>query len=293
MIRKSLCQGFSLIEMIATLVLVGIVAVAFGSIVSPAVRGFSVQTQRAELVDAAENALRRMAREIRISVPNGVRISNTASGFFLEILPTVDGGRYCVAALADCSSADMLDFTINDTSFDILGFFQDSGFKASTTNAYRLVIGNTGNEVYSALDADATAVITKTNAAITISTAGGRSHVVMTNARRFSTQSPRQRVFALKTSDVPVTYVCNTTAKTLTRHAGYTLQAAQPTDVSASPLITALSIALVAKDVSGCSVTSTAANVQNSGIVILSLSLTDAAGETVTLMHQAQLDNSQ
>lgn len=83
-------------------------------------------------------------------------------------------------------------------------------------------------------------------------------------------------------------YICNTTTRTLTRYTGYTIGNA-PTTGTAS---------LVTDKVTGCSVTSTTGQVQTKGLVTLSLSVTNppppaTGGETVTLMHQAQLDNSQ
>jgi len=291
--------GFSLMEMIMVLVLMGIIGAAFASFLSPAVRGFAAQSQRAALVDSAESALRRMARDVRIALPNSVRIA-AGPGFALEMIPTVDGGRYCSSGLADCSSGDPLDFASADTSFDILGFFSDTGFTGSTNNAYRLVIGNTGNEVYAAADADASAVITKSTATITISTvtvAGvARHHVAISAAaaRQFSTQSPRERVFAVKAADAPITYLCDTSAKTLKRYAGYSFQSGQPTNAAAAPLSTATSVTLVASNVSSCSITSSTGGVQNTGIVLLSLGLMDpTSNESVSLVHQAPLDNSQ
>ena len=288
----------TLIEMIVTLVLIGIVGAAFAVFLGPAAKSFQAQTQRATLVDAAESALRRMARDIRIALPNSVRITNTGSGFALEMVPTVDGGRYCATGLADCSGASqLLDFSAADTDFDVLGCFRDAGFLgASGTSNYRLAIGNTGNEVYSG----APAVITPATTTVTLSTGGtcgvgtNRHHVALGAAFLFGEPSPRQRVFVIQASAAPLTYLCDTTAKTLTRYSGgYGFQASQPT--TAAALAAASSIAIVASNVSACSVTSTTSNVQNTGIVILSLSLTDAvgAGETVTLVHEAPLDNSQ
>src|SRR5258706_15772713 len=118
-------NGFSIIEMITVIVLMSIVGAASAVFLIPAVRGFSAQTQRAALVDEAESALRRMARDIRISVPNSIRVTQVSNtSFALEMVPTVDGGRYCASSLADCSTApgiDVLNFSASDSVFDILG----------------------------------------------------------------------------------------------------------------------------------------------------------------------------
>ncbi len=294
--RRRPKTGFTLIEMITVLALMGIIGAAFAVFLRPAAVAFQNQTTRAALVDAAESALRRMARDIRIAAPNSVRITNTGSGFALEMVPTVDGGRYCANGLADCATASqILDFTAADTDFDVLGCFEDSGFLASSgTASYRLTLGNSGNEIYSG----SPAVITPAGTSITLTTTSGacgsgssRNHVTLGSAFLFGEQSPRQRLFVVPSASAPVTYLCDTTAGTLTRYAGYSFQSAQPT--TAAAIGAAASTALMSKGIptSGCSVTSTTSSVQNTGIVILTLSLANA-GETVTLVHEAPLDNS-
>jgi MSHA biogenesis protein MshO len=296
-------QGFSLIEMITVLLLMGIVGAASAMFIRPAVLGFQAQTQRATLVDEAENALRRMARDIRIAVPNSVRITQTSTTFFaLEMVPTVDGGRYCATGLADCSGAtQVLRFTGGgDDEFDILGCFRDSTFTGSLNVPladYRLVVGNTGDEIYTG----SPAVITPSATSITLSETSGacgtgtsRHHLVLSALFLFGTQSPRQRVFVVQESASPVTYLCNAVADgsgTLKRYSGYSFQGPQPT-TAATLTGAGATETLVANGLSACSIASLASDVQNSGIVILSVGLTKA-GETVSLMHQAQLDNSQ
>ncbi len=300
--RRCASRGFSLVEMITVLILIGIVGAAFATFLSPAVRSFQNQTSRAALVDSAESALRRMARDIRIAVPNSIRITNTATGFALEMVPTVDGGRYCANGLADCTtSTQILDFTAADADFDILGCFKDASFVTAATAgtiAYRIAIGNAGNEIYSG----SPAVISPAGTNITLTTTSGacgsgasRNHVTLGTAFQVGEQSARQRLFVVPSSAAPVSYICDWTAGTsgtLTRYSGYGFQAAQPTSAAAIGLASSTAVVASGIPASGCSITSTTGNVQSTGIVILSLSLTNA-GETVTLVHEAPLDNSQ
>ncbi len=305
-------RGFTLIEMVVTIVLIGIVGVALGGIIVPMVRAHQAQLQRAALTDAAESALRRLVRDVRISLPNSLRITNTASGFAIEMIPTVDGGRYCDSNPANCNGDEVLSFNPGgDQDFDIVGCFRNAAFIASasaTTSAYRLVIGDASGQIYAA--SGSPAVVTPSGTAITLTTVDGgvgaatgpcgtpsvgdhsnRHHLRLSAAHRFSSMSPRQRVFVVQEAAAPVTYVCNTTTQTLRRYAGYALQATQPTDPSAAPLNAAASTALVASNLSACSVTTTTADVQARSLLTLSLSVTNA-GETVVLMSQLQLDNS-
>src|SRR4051812_17426307 len=115
MLRRFHLRGFTLIELIVVVMLTGIIGATLATFIVPLVKGFTAQTQRAALVDAAETALRRMTRDIRLAVPNSVRIATTGSGYAIEMVPTVDGGRYCASGLADCTAAQAIDFTVADS----------------------------------------------------------------------------------------------------------------------------------------------------------------------------------
>lgn len=297
-------RGVTLIEMVIVIALIGIIGTTIGGVILPAIQSYEAQKRRAALVDSAESALRRMARDIRIALPHSLRITNTASGFALEMIPTVDGGRYCVSGLANCNTAaEVLNFAAADTDFEILGCFRNSAFISAATAgtaAYRLVINNSGNEVYTA--AGSPAVITPAATTITLTVSpggtcgvGNRRHSVAIGGggHQFSSSSTRQRLFAIQSAAAPVSYICDasSSAQTLNRYAGYAFAGAQPTNPLIAPLSAATSIGLVTGDVSGCSITTTTSDVQNRGLVTLELTV-ERAGETVRLIHQVQLDNS-
>lgn len=304
--------GFTLIEVIVVIILLGIIGTAFGKFILPAFQNYQAVARRAELVDAAESALRRMARDIRISLPNSVRVidSGTNTSFALEMIPTFDGGRYCVNATGNCTgAAQVLDFTLSDTDFDILGCFHNptlvalaaaSGGAGTASTAYRLAIGNTGNEVYSG---GPPAVITASGGTITFSIVNGggvgasttcgassggnntfRHHIAIGGGFTFGTASARKRVFVIETASAPVSYVCNTALGTLTRYAGYAFATAQPNP----PAVTGR---LVAGDVTGCQISTTTSVVQTVGMVTIDLTIS-SSGESIRLIQQVQLDNS-
>ncbi|HEX9395861.1 MAG TPA: type II secretion system protein [Burkholderiales bacterium] len=314
--QTSLARGFTLLEMVVSIILLGIVATTIGAFILPAVTAQQDVERRAALVDATESALRRMSRDIRLALPNSVRISNSITGgvgFAIEMIPALDGGKYCDSGVANCAGASqLLDITVSDTDFDVVGCFRNSTFTGASfpSTAFRLVIGDSSGLVYSA--SGSPAVVTPSGTSITLSTVNGggagsgtcgtssgtntsyRHHLAISGGHRFSTASSRQRVFVVQTSALPVTYICNATTGTLTRYAGYSIQSSQPTDASAAPLSTASSIGRVAGNISssGCGITSDTPSVQSRSVVTLSIGLT-SSGESVQLMSQVQLDNSQ
>lgn len=289
-------RGFTLMETVLVIVILGIVGVSLGMFILPMITSQQALQHRAALVDSAETALRRMARDIRLALPNSLKITNAANGFTLEMIPTVDGGRYCNGD-GDCNNN--LTIGAADTVFDILGCFRNSSFTGSPGAGYRLVVGDSTGSAYAGA-----AVITPATTSIALSiwpgtgatptvcgstsataNSSNRHRVTLSAAQTFPTSSPRRRVFVVSTA---AAYICNTTTQTLTRYTGYTIGNA-PTTGTAS---------LITDKVTGCSVTTTTGQVQTKGLVTLSLTVSNppppaTGGETVTLMHQAQLDNSQ
>ena len=259
-------RGFTLIEMVVAIIVLGIVGTTFGLFIVPAINANQAVEQRAALVDSAELALRRMARDIRIALPNSVRVSYVAgTGFAIEMIPTIDGGRYCLSGDANCAGASqLLAIGSSDTDFDILGCFHNTAtFTGASfpSTAFRLVIGDSNGAVYSA--AGTNAVVTPTSTSITLSTANGggsgsgscgtssgltpptsyRHHIALSAGQTFPTGSSRRRVFVIQT---PVTYICNRSAGTLTRYYNYAIAATAPTPTS--PPVGATSALVTASD---------------------------------------------
>ncbi len=122
MIRKrhapAMARGFTLIEAVIVIVISGIVAAIVALFIRSPVEGYVDTVVRSELTEAADTALRRVARDVRAALPNSLRAGTTSSCF--EFLPVVGGGRYRVAQSAAPPTGDILDFTSNDNSFDVL-----------------------------------------------------------------------------------------------------------------------------------------------------------------------------
>ena len=85
-------RGFTLIEMIVVIVLTSIIASAVAVFIKLPVEGYVATARRAEMTDIADTAIRRMGRDLRLALPNSVRV--TDGGATIEILLTKTGGRY-------------------------------------------------------------------------------------------------------------------------------------------------------------------------------------------------------
>ncbi|MBS1170049.1 MAG: hypothetical protein H6R01_967 [Burkholderiaceae bacterium] len=263
MIKPRPQAGFTLVEAIVTMVIIGIVAGMVGMFIRTPIQQYQDIATRAELTDTADAALRRIGRDLRLALPNSARISGNNA---LEILQTRTGGRYAAPTLSP-----VLDYT--GKTFSVLS----GSMTAIPAKGEYVVIYNLGQNIDGA-NAYAGDNISQIDSATATS-------VTLTNAFNFPLASPGLRFQVVES---PVTYLCDTTAGTLTRYWGYAIKAAQPTDPVVAPLSAGQS-SLLAQNVTDCAFTYGAVN-ERMGLVTLTLSLT-RNNETVTLYHEVHVNN--
>ena len=90
--RQAVACGFTLIKLIMVIALAGVVAVMVGTVMSRPLQSFADHSGRAELTDLAAIALNRMARDIRLAVPNSVVAAE--AGDEIRLVPIAAAGRY-------------------------------------------------------------------------------------------------------------------------------------------------------------------------------------------------------
>jgi len=278
----------TLIELVVVITLSAIVVAFMTMFIVQPVDAFMMQKQRAQLSDAADAALRMLARDLRAALPNSVRTATSGTVFAIELLATVDGARYQDnGPLAN--SALWLDFSQADGGFSTTVPFSEVTLPYSSTTSYLAIynIGITGANAYAI--GGTPNVITPANTTITIA-AGATANaqlVTFSPSFQFSFGSPEKRVYLVSG---PVSYLCDTSTGLLTRYSGYSILATQPT--SAATLTGAgASSGIVASNVTGCQFTYTPGTSQRVAMASLLLQLSNGA-QQVELVEQAHLVNA-
>jgi len=277
--------GFSLIELIVVIVLLGLLAAGAGLLILNPIEAYDAQVRRQQLVDQGEMALRQIARDLQRALPNSVRIAPVGSGFALEMVNIVDGARYRDeyggAYLADPDF--VLDFTTADTAFNLLGGLSNP---ATFSPNNRLVIYNTSVNIYAeAVDVDKRGIITDagtTLAFVTLNPGPNQEdQISLSTPFEFTQQSPGQRAFLV---DGAVSYICNPATSSILRYSGYGFD--NPQQI---PPGGAVSDTLVSQ-VIGCNANYTPGTAQRGGILSLDITLGDS-GENINLLHQVHVVN--
>ncbi|WP_316347575.1 type II secretion system protein [Desulfuromonas acetoxidans] len=278
--------GFTLVELVVTIVIIGILVSLGGMFISQPIQGYIDLDRRTQLVGQADQALRRMQRDLRAALPNSVRVFNGGNG--IEFLHVVDGGRYRVTS--DPAETDLtlvansiLRFDVADDYFEVLGPLDTTEYTAANCLCaiYNLT-ADSGTNLCNAYAATNTAAIQA------VETSGTRRFIRLATATFFPLSSPQQRFFVI---DQAVSYVI--TGGQLRRYAGYTInQVPGPATGDNYDLVTTDLVTVV--DAGGTPVdpfTYDPGTPSHSGLVTLRLAL-EQEGERITLMHQVHVNNA-
>jgi len=293
--------GFTLVEMITSLAILGILSAIVASFLQIPIQGYFDVSRRAQLTDAADLALRRMSRELQGALPNSVRVAGACGGggpCYLEFLEVRAAGRYRAepgGGTACPAGNDALVFGSADSCFTTLGTTPDlarvllgdflvvynlgPGFAGA--NAYDPVVPVGSNRVGLAALPTASAIAAPPEDRFTFP------------IHTFPLASPGNRFHIVSG---PVTYECLPSpvpgAGTLVRHSGYAIGAAQPV-----PPVGGANT-LLATGVTTCLFTYTGNVVAlRNGVVLMALGLSQVVpgslvADNVTLFNQAQVSNT-
>lgn len=286
--------GFTLIEAIMVIVITGILAGIVAVFIAKPVEGYVDSVRRAELTDAADVALRRITRDVRLALPNSLRLKDSGNATvttcaagttcYVEFIMTKAGGRYRDTADGS-TSGNFLSSTTAGTSFDILGSSPTN--PPNIVNGDSIVVYNLGPG-YAPADAYASGAQTNRT---TVTVAAGTPYTATMASNVFAAQSPPlpspdSRFQVVDQNDKVVRYGC--VSGTLTRLSGCDFTATTTCTTSAP-----LAGSATAEPKATCDVDYQASATGRNGLLYLKLTLTDTpSGESVSLFQQIHVDNA-
>jgi MSHA biogenesis protein MshO len=284
-------RGFTLVEAIVVIIVIGVIGAIVAVFIRAPIQGYVDSVERAKATDEADLALRRIARDLRLALPNSVRVSQ--DGTAIEFLLTRTGGRY-LAVEDDVPDLPYLDFdNENQVSFTVVGRLSQPIMQGDYVVVYNLGEDMEPSDAYRYNPSGTNSNIARV---VRGAAADAAQPVIELEVNPFARQeqpmrSPSHR-FQVVTG--PVTYHCARRpdgTSELRRYWGYGINSVQ-----AVPPLGTYQSALIAARVTDCH------NIfrygseptRRSALVIINLSLDarDSKAPVVRLVHQVHLDNS-
>ncbi|WP_075791523.1 type II secretion system protein [Massilia putida] len=278
-------RGFTLVELIVVMVLVGIIAGILVLQIRPAMQSYLAIRQRANLTSQADAALRRIIAEVHAAVPNSLRYTwASAQAQCIEFVPTKDGGRFRTDIDPTNGKGNPLVPGAATLSFDVLTDLDP----ADATGDF-IVVGNVNRD--DAYDPTKVGIINKIDAADPVV---ATKTITLAAATAFPAGYEGGRFVVVPSNERAVTYTCTNAGTdtsgagtgTIYRVTGYTPGAAPWPSCPTGPAV------LVTK-VSDCNILyhENEGATQQSGYLQLRLGLSDG-GESAKLTMGAHVENA-
>jgi len=194
--RNNRARGFTLVEMVTVIVILGILAVGTTSFIRFGSQMYVETSEREQLISTGRFAVERLNREIRATLPNSIRIVDGDGNSYeagidleqcLEFTPVITSTLYIDIPIAPETATN----TISVNPFNIDSFAADmSDFLALDAAVYTLSTDNVyidGDRVYAMSSIDML-----TNAAVWT--------ITLDAAIQYASDSPTQRLYFVDTS---------------------------------------------------------------------------------------------
>ena len=280
---RSRARGFTLVELIISLVLISLLALVAAPLLRLPMIGWMDASRRANLSSGIDLAHSKLAEDLRRALPNSVRVRTVGSRVLLEYLEVRAWGRYragpsgaAQVCPAVCSGGatlnDVFQAACNETCFTSLGPLEgDPPVPGSDWVVLNpLGPGVPGGDPYFGGNVAVTNGIKSRLTSMAAAPGGNRLSIA---SHAFPALSAWKRFYVVST---PVSYDCDPGTQRLTRRWGYPIAAVQPVAFGGTVLSAPL-----AANVASCAIRYTAAGAAGKGgVVSVVMRLSQAAADT-------------
>ncbi|WMB73548.1 type II secretion system protein [Shewanella oncorhynchi] len=281
-VNKKSTLGFTLVEMVTVILILGILVVGVSSFIIFGTRIFVESSSVDQVLSQSRFAVERMTRELRSALPNSLRVNTDSLTYqCIEFVPIEASTTYLTMPIVPAAAAS--------TGIVILD---------NTVSAIRV---NQFAWIYPLIDADVYSSARQKRAQVkTIATAPSpldhQVTLTFTAPTRFAEASPRQRIYF---GSSPVSYCFEKGPSgnelQLLRYAGYSFNAIQPNPAAmpatmGTGVLMAQSVANVLNNGADLPLILTPSSLVNNAMVHLQPRF-NVNGETFQYRHQVQVIN--
>lgn len=272
--KRLYAQGFTLVEMVTVILILGILVVGVSSFIIFGTRIFVESSSVDQVLSQSRFAIERMTRELRSALPNSVRLNgNNLTYQCVEFVPIKASTTYLAMPIAPSAAALTGSVILDNVASKI------------AVNQYVWIYPLTDSDVYN--------IARQKRAQInSISTAANQVTLTFTANARFAEASPRQRIYF---ASAPVSYCFEKASSSneliLKRYTGYGLTASQPVPADmGSGVLMAQGIANALTNSADLPLILTPSSLVNNAMVHLQPRF-NVNGETFQYRHQVQVIN--
>lgn len=275
--QKKTANGFTLVELVAVIVLLGIVAISSTQFILQAVGLYRDSNRRDNLTQVGRFAVERVTRELRNALPGSVRVrSDAAAGIYcVEFVPITAATAY----LHNLAGVPL-------SSIDVVSFDDPAGGYSGTEQVVIFPIIN--DDFYGNTDAYRIGLDSVSSAP------GAQRTLALASPFTFAYDSPQLRLYIV---DQPVSFCASNNS--LTRHQGdgaaYTFTTTQPLPPGNSQLLTEFIRTQVSPGNAITVFQYQGATQQRNAVVVMDMRFNDASAvdEWVSFSQQVLLRNTQ
>ena len=175
-------SGFTLIEMVVTIVIIGILGVGISSFIGNTTKGMVDTAERSQVATIAWLVSERLSKSLRHALPNSIRISTDSR--CLEYIPIYAGTDYLSVPIA-----------VSASQFEVAPFSNlSNGFNFTTQPLRAAVYPHTTTGLYTlSTTSTISSAVSQLSAGVTINA----QPITLSPSPQFSLYSPHNRLFSV------------------------------------------------------------------------------------------------